>query len=212
MRSVTRRMLPAKTFTIFATNSLTGRSNETPRPTPRRRAGLRGLKNYWAVAAHLMESARALVTLGDEEYGNAMHLPYPRYHQCQWCHYNQWYRSSLFKRKQHADGRAFYVMLFLMYQPWLSEHWVMLSKRSSSMSIPVRCSRRQRLEDYSGNLNAPTLGRMINYTDMMLASLSIYTSEILFWICSKCLCEIMLVIRFIHSQSAAILLKMGSLL
>ncbi len=28
--------------------------------------------DYWKVATHLMESARALVALGDEEYGNAI--------------------------------------------------------------------------------------------------------------------------------------------
>jgi hypothetical protein len=29
-------------------------------------------KDYWQVATHLIESARALVTLGEEEYGNAI--------------------------------------------------------------------------------------------------------------------------------------------
>lgn len=43
-----------------------------PRPTPRRRASRHRSEDYWTVATHLMESARALVTLGGEEYGNAI--------------------------------------------------------------------------------------------------------------------------------------------
>jgi hypothetical protein len=42
------------------------------RPAPRRRVGRHRAKDYWAVAARLMESVRALVTLGDEEFGNAI--------------------------------------------------------------------------------------------------------------------------------------------
>jgi hypothetical protein len=39
---------------------------------PRRRVGRHRAKDYWQVAVHLMESARALIALGDEEYGNAI--------------------------------------------------------------------------------------------------------------------------------------------
>jgi len=39
---------------------------------PRRRVGRHRAKDYWQVASHLMESARALITLGDESYGNAI--------------------------------------------------------------------------------------------------------------------------------------------
>ena len=44
----------------------------SPAPPPRRRVARHRAKDYWQVATHLMESARALVTLGDEEYGNAI--------------------------------------------------------------------------------------------------------------------------------------------
>ena len=44
----------------------------SPAPRPRRRVSRHRAKDYWQVATHLMESARALVTLGDEEYGNAI--------------------------------------------------------------------------------------------------------------------------------------------
>lgn len=44
----------------------------SPTPPPRRRTPRHRSKDYWRVATHLMESARALVTLGDEEYGNAI--------------------------------------------------------------------------------------------------------------------------------------------
>lgn len=44
----------------------------SPIPPPRRRIPRHRSKDYWRVATHLMESARALVTLGDEEYGNAV--------------------------------------------------------------------------------------------------------------------------------------------
>ena len=44
----------------------------SPTPRPRRRVARHRAKDYWQVATHLMESARALVTLGDEEYGNAV--------------------------------------------------------------------------------------------------------------------------------------------
>ncbi len=44
----------------------------SPRETARRRVSRHRAKDYWQVATHLMESARALVTLGDEEYGNAI--------------------------------------------------------------------------------------------------------------------------------------------
>ncbi len=40
--------------------------------SPRRRVARHRAKDYWQVATHLMESARALVALGDEEYGNAI--------------------------------------------------------------------------------------------------------------------------------------------
>jgi hypothetical protein len=43
-------------------------------PPPRRRVGRHKAKDYWQVAVHLMESARALIALGDEEYGNAIGL------------------------------------------------------------------------------------------------------------------------------------------
>ena len=43
--------------------------SQTP---PRRRVGRHRAKDYWQVAVHLMESARALIALGDEEYGNAI--------------------------------------------------------------------------------------------------------------------------------------------
>ena len=43
----------------------------SPAP-PRRRVSRHRAKDYWRVANHLMESARALITLGDEEYGNAV--------------------------------------------------------------------------------------------------------------------------------------------
>ncbi len=35
--------------------------------SPRRRVSRHRAKDYWKVATHLMESARALVALGDEE-------------------------------------------------------------------------------------------------------------------------------------------------
>lgn len=38
----------------------------------RRRVGWHMAKDYWKVAVHLMDSARALIALGDEEYGNAI--------------------------------------------------------------------------------------------------------------------------------------------
>jgi hypothetical protein len=41
-------------------------------PPPRRRVSRHKAKDYWRVAVHLMESARALIELGDEEYGNAI--------------------------------------------------------------------------------------------------------------------------------------------
>ena len=44
----------------------------SPTPPPRRRIPRHRSTDYWRVATHLMESARALVTLGDEEYGNAI--------------------------------------------------------------------------------------------------------------------------------------------
>lgn len=44
----------------------------SPTPAPRRRVARHRARDYWRVAAHLMESARVLVTLGDEEYGNAV--------------------------------------------------------------------------------------------------------------------------------------------
>lgn len=44
----------------------------SPRETARRRFSRHRARDYWQVATHLMESARALVTLGDEEYGNAI--------------------------------------------------------------------------------------------------------------------------------------------
>lgn len=44
----------------------------SPAPPPRRRTPRHRSQDYWRVATHLMESARALVTLGDEEYGNAV--------------------------------------------------------------------------------------------------------------------------------------------
>jgi len=44
----------------------------SPRETSRRRASRHRAKDYWQVATHLMQSARALVTLGDKEYGNAI--------------------------------------------------------------------------------------------------------------------------------------------
>jgi len=44
----------------------------SPRETSRRRVGRHRAKDYWQVATHLIESARALVTLGEEEYGNAI--------------------------------------------------------------------------------------------------------------------------------------------
>jgi hypothetical protein len=42
------------------------------RQTSRRSVGRHRSRDYWMVATHLMESARALVTLGEEEYGNAI--------------------------------------------------------------------------------------------------------------------------------------------
>ena len=44
----------------------------SPVPPTRRRVGRHRAKDYWQVATHLMESARALIALGDEEYGNAI--------------------------------------------------------------------------------------------------------------------------------------------
>lgn len=44
----------------------------SPRETARRRVSRHRHRDYWQVATHLIESARALVTLGDEEYGNAI--------------------------------------------------------------------------------------------------------------------------------------------
>jgi hypothetical protein len=44
----------------------------SPTPSPRRRTPRHRSTDYWRVATHLMESARALVTLGEEEYGNAV--------------------------------------------------------------------------------------------------------------------------------------------
>lgn len=44
----------------------------SPAPLPRRRIPRHRSKDYWRVATHLMESDRALVTLSDEEYGNAV--------------------------------------------------------------------------------------------------------------------------------------------
>lgn len=44
----------------------------SPVPPPRRRVARRRAKDYWQVATHLMESARALIALGDEKYGNAI--------------------------------------------------------------------------------------------------------------------------------------------
>lgn len=44
----------------------------SPRETARRRISRHRGQDYWQVATHLIESARALVTLGDEQYGNAV--------------------------------------------------------------------------------------------------------------------------------------------
>ena len=44
----------------------------SPRETARRRINRHRAQDYWQVATHLIESARALVTLGDEQYGNAV--------------------------------------------------------------------------------------------------------------------------------------------
>jgi hypothetical protein len=44
----------------------------SPPPPPRRRVPRHRSTDYWRVATHLMESARALITLGEEEYGNAI--------------------------------------------------------------------------------------------------------------------------------------------
>lgn len=44
----------------------------SPASPSRRRVARHRSKDYWRVATHLMESARALMTLGDEEYGNAI--------------------------------------------------------------------------------------------------------------------------------------------
>lgn len=44
----------------------------SPTPPHRRRIPRHRSTDYWRVATHLMESARALVTIGDEEYGNAI--------------------------------------------------------------------------------------------------------------------------------------------
>ena len=44
----------------------------SPRETARRRVSRHRAQDYWQVATHLIESARALVTLGDEQYGNAI--------------------------------------------------------------------------------------------------------------------------------------------
>jgi hypothetical protein len=44
----------------------------TPRPALRRRVARQRATDYWQVSTHLMESARTLLTLGDNEYGNAI--------------------------------------------------------------------------------------------------------------------------------------------
>ncbi|MGH9897729.1 MAG: hypothetical protein ACRD63_06230 [Pyrinomonadaceae bacterium] len=44
----------------------------SPKSTSRRRVGRHRARDYWQVATHLMESARALLALGDEEYSNAI--------------------------------------------------------------------------------------------------------------------------------------------
>ena len=44
----------------------------SPTPPARRRIPRHRSTDYWRVATHIMESARALVTLGDEEYGKAV--------------------------------------------------------------------------------------------------------------------------------------------
>lgn len=44
----------------------------SPVPPPRRRVARHRAKDYWQVSTHLMEGARALIALGDEEYGNAI--------------------------------------------------------------------------------------------------------------------------------------------
>lgn len=44
----------------------------SPAPPPRRRVARHRAKDYWQVATQLMKSARALIALGDEEYGNAI--------------------------------------------------------------------------------------------------------------------------------------------
>lgn len=44
----------------------------SPVPPPRRRVARHRAEDYWRVATHLMESARALIVLGDQEYGNAI--------------------------------------------------------------------------------------------------------------------------------------------
>lgn len=38
----------------------------------RRRVGSHRANDYWQVATYLMDSAKALITLGEEEYGNAI--------------------------------------------------------------------------------------------------------------------------------------------
>ena len=44
----------------------------SPGPAPRRRVARHRAADYRQVSAHLMESARTLLTLGDKEYGNAI--------------------------------------------------------------------------------------------------------------------------------------------
>jgi hypothetical protein len=44
----------------------------SPAPVLRRRIARHRAKDYWQVAGHLKESARALIALGDAEYGNAI--------------------------------------------------------------------------------------------------------------------------------------------
>ncbi len=44
----------------------------SPTRAPRRSVARHRSADYWKVSTHLMESARTLLTLGDQEYGNAI--------------------------------------------------------------------------------------------------------------------------------------------
>lgn len=44
----------------------------SPKAALRHRVARHRAQEYWQVASHLMESARALLAFGDEEYGNAI--------------------------------------------------------------------------------------------------------------------------------------------